>query len=188
MTTETRLDDSGMKDLIVQLKGLVGKVAKVGWNERAKYPDEDGKAGLYVAQVAAINEWGSPINNIPPRSFLRRTISVKRNEWNILWPRYAQEIINGKLSMAVALEGFGLLVKGEIQQTIAHVFEPPLKPATIARRLARYRVKNPYALANKFTKGKILTSEEKRNLGSLTKPLIDTGYMQSSIYNTVENE
>lgn len=193
-TTSVKIDDKGLRELQFQLKGLVGKVAKVGWNERAKYPDvpgengRKGKKGQYVAYVAAINEFGDPTSNIPSRSFLRRTIREKTNDWNALWKRYAQDIVDGKYSMDIALEAFGLLVKGQIQQTITRVFEPPLKPATIAARLRKYKVKNALTLARKHTEGKVLTSREKMDLGSLTKPLEDTGYMRASIYNTVEAE
>lgn len=206
MTTEVIIDDKKLKDLFFQLKGLVGKVAKVGWNEKAKYPDVPGEAaipatakskgrkatkgkkGEYVAYIAAIQEFGDTKSGIPARSFIRRTVREKTNEWSVFWTRYSNDILAGKYTMNVALEGFGLLVKGQIQQTITSVFEPPLKPATIAARLRKYKVKNALSLATKYTEGKVLTRQEKMNLGSLTKPLEDTGYMRSSIYNTVENE
>lgn len=52
------------------------KMLRVGFLEGATYPD-----GTTVAMVAAVQEFGSPANNIPPRPFMRTAIEQKKQRW-----------------------------------------------------------------------------------------------------------
>ena len=62
--------DAG-KHLEVALNELSGKVAKVGWFEKSKYPKPP---NVPVAYVATIQEFGYSPKNIPPRPFMRPTL------------------------------------------------------------------------------------------------------------------
>jgi hypothetical protein len=165
MVKVTRVKSDAGKNLTVALDNLQGKVGKVGWFEGSKYPD---KKSTPVAYVAAIHEYGYPAKNIPARPFMRPTIIAKQNEWRQVAARGAKSILKGHGNVADVMEAVGAKAAGDIRKTITQIYSPPLKPATIAARL-RNR-------ANKKT------------VGRLNKPLIDTKEMYNTLTNTVEDE
>lgn len=144
------------KILEVALKGLQNKVAKVGWFPSAKYPD-----GTPVAYVATIQEYGYPPDNIPSRSFMRSTIIEQEKAWTALAAAGARAILRGTATVDLVLNGIGEKAAGDIRKKISSIWSPPLSPVTIQNRLRRY--------------------SDKATIGSLTKPLIDTGVMLNTI-------
>lgn len=139
------------------------KVAKVGWFESAVYEN-----GTPVALVAAVHEFGAPSKNIPPRPFFRPTIAREEGAWRDLARRGAKAILNGTTTAQNALEALGGKAAGDVAKTIASITSPPLKPATInAKRRRR---------------------ADKKTVGGLSKPLVDTGLMISSLTHTVEDK
>lgn len=159
-----RVAGSGKNQLEIALKNLAGKVGKVGWLGTSKYP----KTNTPVAYVAAIQEFGSPQRGIPARPFMRPTIISKKAEWAAIADRYVKSILKNKSNIADAMEGIGQKAAGDIRKTISLVIEPPLKPATIKAR------------QNK--------KADRKTVGLLTKPLMDTFEMYGSLINTVEDE
>lgn len=153
------------KHLDIALTNLVGKVAKVGWFEDSRYPE---KPNLPVAYVATIHEFGYPPKNIPPRPFMRPTIAGQKNVWKDIAKSGAMAILKGEQSVYNVMEAIGLKAAGDIRKTISTIYTPPLKPGTIAARLAK--------------------RSDKQTLGLLDKPLIDTGLMFGTLTSTVENE
>jgi hypothetical protein len=160
-----QIQGEAAKKLEIALKNLSGKVGKVGWFENSRYPDPP---HIQVAYVATIQEYGSPANNIPPRPFVRPTIIAKQKEWSEIAEKGAKAILNGGQTIDNVMEGIGLKAAGDIRKAITLVVSPPLKPATIAARLRK--------------------RANKKVTGLLTKPLIDTGLMLSTLTNTVEDE
>lgn len=150
-----RLHPDAMKALVARISEK--KVAKVGFFEDAQYPD-----GTPVAYIAAIQEFGYPEGNIPPRSFIRTTISEKKADWNALMVKGARAIIRGKQSVESVMEGMGLQAEGDMRKKITEINDPPLKEATLAAR--------------------------RRRGNSSAKPLNDTGYMLSQLVSQVESE
>ena len=86
------------------------------------YPD-----GTSVIMVGSVHEFGSPLRNIPQRSFLRSTISDNRKEYRQDMRVLTQQIFNLKLTKAQALGKMGLKVQGDVQQRIVDIKEPALK-------------------------------------------------------------
>ena len=164
MVTTRRVKTDAGKNLEIALKGLEGKVAKVGWFEKSKYPDPP---NLPVAYVATIHEFGWPAKNIPPRPFMRPTIAKQANEWRDIAAKGALAILNGKTTSDKVMEAIGLKAAGDIRKMISSIWSPPLSPHTIAARLRK--------------------RSDKKTLGLLDKPLIDTGLMFATLTNTVEN-
>lgn len=164
MARVIRKTGAGKQKLESILTGLQGnKVGKVGWFETAKYPD-----GTPVAYVASIQEFGSPQNGIHPRPFMRPTIAKRALSWKILAGQGARAMAQGKYSLSQILDGIGQQAAGDIARTISEIQSPRLKDATVKARMRRYA--------------------DKRTVGNLTKPLVDTGYMISSIQSTVEDK
>jgi len=153
----------GDKALKAALKQLDAKVAKTGWFESSKYED-----GTPVAYVAAIQELGSPSKNIPARPYLRQTIAKFKTLWIKIAALESKKILRGESTVDNALTILGSTAASNIQETISTGSFKPLKKSTIANRLRKR--------ANKKT------------VGSLDKPLVDTGYMLATVTYTVENK
>lgn len=155
--------NGGLDGLRVALQDLEGVTGKVGWFKDAKYED-----GTPVAYVAAIQEFGSPGNNIPPRSFMRSTQSDKINEWRQAAAGASRQVLNNKMQAVQAMELIGMKAEGDIREKISQIDSPALRPATIKARQRRYA--------------------EKGGVGNLTKPLVDTGRMITSLTSKAEQK
>ena len=151
------------KQLKVALENLEGKVGKVGWFEKSKYEND-----ISVAYVATIQEYGYPPQNIPARPFMRPTIIQKQKEWKVIAESGAKAILKGTRTIDNVMEAIGLKAAGDIRKTISLIWSPPLSPLTIQARLRK--------------------RSNKKVVGNLTKPLIDTGIMFGTLTNTVEDE
>lgn len=138
-----------------------GKVeCKVGWFASAKYED-----GTSVAYVAAIQEFGVPEKNIPPRMGLRSMTEAEKAHWAQIGESSMKRVLKGSMTFDDALELIGAVAEGDIRKQIASVDSPSLAEATI---LARIR---------KTADGKVTIT--------LTKPLVDTGLMLASVTHNV---
>jgi len=142
-------------------KQLSGSELKVGWFETNRYPD-----GTPVAYIATIHEFGYPEGGIPARPFMRPTIVREENFWRKFIDQEAKKIYDGRQTVENMLEALGLSIAGEVARSITQVMAPPLKPATIAAKKRK--------LADAVT------------VGSLDKPLVETGLMLASVTHVVE--
>lgn len=134
---------------------------KVGWGENQKYED-----GTAVAGIAAVQEFGNPMRNIPPRPFMRPTVSEKSLQWQELIAKGMKLVFNDKKSTSAVFEAVGLKVAGDIRASISKVSAPALKTATVKARLR----------GKKQGKSVSLTA---------AKPLVDTGLMLNSLTSEV---
>lgn len=142
------------------------KVLKVGWPEGKRYPQEQG--GDYVAAIAAQNEYGAPHLRIPARPFMGPAISENKNKWLEIFRRDARKAIRGETTIDDIFEKVGAVAALDVGKAIRAVTTPVLSEVTIANRLKKLKKK-------KITE-------------SLTKPLIDTGYMLRTVNYVVEEE
>ena len=114
-----------LQALVTESQDYVGKV---GWLESAKYED-----GTPVAYVAAIQEFGSPKNNIPSRSFMRTTISEQRNKWMELAKSGAKAVVAGNETVRSVVEKIGFQAQGDIGAKISSISSPVLKQVNCRR-------------------------------------------------------
>lgn len=114
--------------------------------------------GTPVASVAAIQEFGA--GKIPPRSFMRSTVAEQKDAWKTTLAKGARYVLAGELTVEQMLDVLGQSAAGQIKEKIASITAPGLSGATIASRLRRNNTS--------------------------TKPLVDTGYMISSVDSKVE--
>lgn len=121
---------------------------KVGFLEGATYPD-----GTPVALIASIQNFGAPSQGIPPRPFFSNMIDKHGGEWG---DDTAELLMRTNGDAAETLGLMGEHLSGQVRDEIIATNEPPLKPATIARKKGR------------------------------TKPLIDTSVMLNSVDYEVE--
>jgi hypothetical protein len=87
-----------------------------------------------LLEVAAVHEFGAPAAGIPQRSFVRAPIDAARAQIQAAQATLARQIVQGKVSGAVAMQRLGALAKGVIQKAIAQGIEPPLLSATVERK------------------------------------------------------
>ena len=153
MATVKRSNPDAFKKLQVALEGLDGLVGKSGWFGSSKYAD-----GTPVASKA--NGAGLPVTKphqivIPPRPFMRPTIERMQKRWMELFAQGSRAALKGKTTGLDVMDSVVQNASAEIARSITLVTSPPLKASTIAaRRRAR---------------------ADKKTVGLLTKPLIDSG-------------
>lgn len=99
---------------------------RIGFLEGATY-----SSGESVALVAAINEFGAPSRGQPPRPYFRRMIAKNESSWGRL---VEQSVKLSDYNTANALGLVGMEIKGELQQSIVDLRDPPLAKSTIQRK------------------------------------------------------
>ncbi len=139
------------------------KVGKVGWVEKSRYTN-----GVLVAMVAAVQEHGDPAKNIPARSMLGATVEKQKDEWDKIVIELGKNLIENDSPFEVILEGLVSRASGDVRKTISDLTEPPLKKSTIAARLRKRK--------------------DRKTIGKLDKPLIDTGVLQDTVVGVVQDE
>ena len=103
-----------------------GKTLKVGFLKGADYPD-----GTPVAMVAAIQDFGAPAVNIPPRPFFRNTVKAGQKTWG---GELAAVLKANNMDADKSLRLMGEKIRGEVRASITGGSYAPLKPTTIARK------------------------------------------------------
>lgn len=99
---------------------------RVGFLEKATYPD-----GTPVGMIAAINEFGAPSRNQPPRPFFRNMIAAKQNEW----PAAIAGVFKASnYDAAKTFDIVGAAIAGQLRQSITDLMSPPLAASTIRRK------------------------------------------------------
>jgi hypothetical protein len=84
--------------------------------ENAKYPD-----GKSVALIAALNEYGVPSRNQPPRPFLRNMIAKYEKDW----PKAIAGLLKSTdYNVDQTLMLTGEAIKGQLQQSIRDLTSP----------------------------------------------------------------
>ena len=135
-----KVTDTGPVDLAKRLDAMKRLKVRVGVLADApkKEGTRTGKRGRQIqqaatlAQVAAAHEFGT--DKIPQRSFIRATVDLKASEIRAQQESLAAQVIAGKITPEVAMERLGIFTQGLIQARIAEGIDPPLKPATVARK------------------------------------------------------
>lgn len=153
---------AALEDRIKALQSVQGKVAKVGIVEHQHYDD-----GTPVAYVAAIHEYGSPSNNIPPRPFFRPTVAAQKKTWAGI----GKQILQNGGTVEDILDSVGSRAAGDVFETISNIDSPPL---AISTKKARNRKAHQQAAEY----------GQKPNSVSI-KPLVDTKLLIHSISHIV---
>jgi hypothetical protein len=167
----------GGDKLEAALREISRKVSKpgklrVGFLEGATYP-----TGTSVAMVAAIQEFGAPKANIPPRPYFRNMIAEKSDEWapaiGHLLPQNDYDV-----PKVLALAGEG--IKGQLQQSIVDTTEPPLSPVTLMLR--KMFGNHPEEITGKAVGEAAARVAAGEDYGGVsTKPLDWTGHLKNSV-------
>lgn len=138
------IDKRGDYDkLVAQAKRLHGSYTKVGYPEDAKKLGAASKTGSghapypdmeEVAFVASIHEFGAPGAGIPARPFLRPAFDENRDKIQRVQERALKMVLDSRLTVRQGLGLIGEAGVALVKRQIRKVKEPPLQPATIARK------------------------------------------------------
>jgi hypothetical protein len=102
------------------------KRVDIGFFADATYED-----GTLVPLVAAIQEFGAPSQNIPPRPFFRQMIQKNQSHWpDDIGKALKATDYDAEKALAVV----GEMVAGELREEITAFDGAPLSPKTIARK------------------------------------------------------
>lgn len=129
-----------------------------GWFKGVAHTDD----GIDVAQIAAIQEFGTRDGRIPPRPFMRTAEANNRQKWSAEVRQGMKDIAAKKTTAANFFNNLGLAVQGDIQAEIVALTEPALAKSTVKARARRYKTKS-------------------RQGNVSNKPLIDTGLMLGAV-------
>ena len=113
-----------LKDIAAKIGS--GPTVQVGW-----FPDATYRDGTLVAMVAAIQEFGAPKRNIPPRPFFRSIIKAHQAEWP---EAIAANLAANDFDAARTLGQVGEVIAGQLAESITAGSYTPLKPTTVAAK------------------------------------------------------
>jgi hypothetical protein len=156
------------------------RTVRVGFLEGSTESD-----GTSMPMVAAIQEFGAPKAGIPPRPFMRTTVAKHKGEWA---GQLAKVLVAQDYDAATALGQMGMLIGGEIQQSIADLTSPALSPVTLMLR--KMRAADPSLKVTRKTVGEAAARVKagETTSGVSTKPLIDHGTMFQGVHHEVVDE
>jgi phage gpG-like protein len=99
------------------------------------YQDEAGKGdAISLVEVGAVHEFGSRDGRIPERSYMRSTFDRNRDDYERGFKRSIGRVVDGTAEIDTELGRLGLVVAGDIQETIATLTDPPLAQYTIDKK------------------------------------------------------
>jgi len=102
------------------------KVLRVGFLEGARYTD----TGTPVALVAAVQEFGSPANNIPPRPFFRTAIEQNKQKWADRIAELLPEMESADAALNMAAE----VIEDDVRMSIRDGGWAPNAPSTLRQK------------------------------------------------------
>lgn len=128
--------DKVFQQLRKKLGSLADARVRVGVLEGGDAEVETEYGDLTIVELATIHEYGAPNANIPERSFLRQTFTDDRGREELaeFQAEQARELIDGKIGAATALKRIGAWGAAKVRERIREHIDPPLRPATIARK------------------------------------------------------
>lgn len=144
-------------------KELDKVIGRVGWFPAAVY-----EKGEPVAGVAFVQEYGSAKREIPPRPFMRPTVTEKQVDWAKTTADLTRAAAQGKIAPKNVMSGLALAAEGHVRATITQISTPPLADATVRARKRR------------------LADGGKGAQASIAKPLVDTGVLLATLTSEVE--
>jgi hypothetical protein len=137
--------------------------------------------GTNIAYVAAIQEYGAPDVNIPPRPFMSTTVEARRKVWTKALSDGIAAAAAGQISASAVLEQVGALMAADIQKTISEIDAPALSQVTVMLRGMRSNNANLVMGGKTVGEAARRVADGEDNFGASTKPLVDTGILLKSI-------
>lgn len=167
-TGSTSDRDRGAKELLQTVKSLRGARVEAGlFDTEPKRTDSE----LTIAQIGAVNEFGSSDGRIPERPWLRRALRERGAAWQSMLERALDNVITRHAKLFPELLAFGERVASDIRRTIDEVLSPPKAESTLRAEGGPL----------KRTKTGRVTKKAREHQRRFTHPLIWTGLMRASV-------
>jgi hypothetical protein len=124
MAAHVESKDHGADALVKALRSVKGAELRVGILDKG----DDDHAGLTVAELAAIHEFGL---GVPERSFIRGWYDENIDQIRELIKKQLARVARGEVSEVNAWKQLGALFVAQIQKRIVERIPPPLAESTI---------------------------------------------------------
>lgn len=170
--------DTGWEKFFANARAIGnGAHVKVGVLDEGLGAEQEEGSNLTVAEIAAIQEFGTQDGRIPERSFIRSTFDEQRSSLLNLSREFVGQIYDGRMGVEQALGLLGARLAADMKAKITGGLSPPNAPSTMLRKAMTGRTA-------KFFK------HSARNLGgalaqvgalAAVKPLIDTGRLLGAL-------
>lgn len=129
-SSSIRDTDRGFKRILKMLTREARRArVEVGWFADKKHP-----SGIATAEIAAVQEYGSPELNIPERSVLRRTVDEHRMDYERRHRDVWGRAIDGTEPLERGLLRFGQKIRTDAVETLNEGPHAANAPSTIARK------------------------------------------------------
>lgn len=166
--TRIRYRDDGWMQIVANMKLLGSSVVEagiVGTNARIAHP-----SGLSMADIAALNEYGTDDGHVPSRAFMRtiiRSAEARQAFLRAASTVATQAISRRAIPVSRALANIGRWAVAEIKKNIASTVPPPQAAATIAKKGHDGTLRETFSLYNAINYV-IRKTEEKLETGFFT--------------------
>lgn len=132
---EVKKKDTGWKEFFRRASEIKNGRVRVGiLSDSEKGGMHVEGSDLTVAEIAAVNEFGTEDGHIPERSFLRSTFDEQREQMVEDGKKLMGQVLDGKMPVARALGLLGLKLATAVKKKIAGVVPPPNAASTIAHK------------------------------------------------------
>lgn len=160
-------------------KKIGNKKLAVGFLPNATYPAQPGQPGpIYVATIAAIQNYGSPSRGIPARPFFTNMLQKKSPQWGDDLAKVL-EATGGDMERALIL--MGEHISDQLRQEIRDTNAPPLSKLTLFIR--KWKMQNPGKAVTGSLVGELAAAlRYNPDLSGVSdKPLQDSGEMLKAV-------
>ncbi|WP_321905129.1 hypothetical protein [Paraburkholderia tropica] len=137
--------------------------------------------GTNIAYVAAIQEFGAPAANIPPRPFMSTTVAERQKQWKSSLARGIAAAAAGTVDANDVMDQVGGLMAADIQKKISEINSPALSPITVMLRGMRGKDASLVVTGSTVGEAAARVANGDDNYGASTKPLVDSGLLLKSI-------
>jgi hypothetical protein len=146
---------------------------RIGFLEGSTEPD-----GTSIPMIAAIQEFGAPKAHIPPRPFFRNMISDKSPGWPA---GIAFQLKATDYNIPLTLARTGMVIQGQLQDSIINTYTPPLSPVTVMLRGMKSQDQSLVVNRTVVEQARARVAAGLTNYGASTKPLIEHGNLLNSV-------
>lgn len=126
VSTTTTDRDGPAKALLAAVKSIDGTTIDSGLFEGEIHPESE----LTIAEIGAVNEFGTRDGRVPERSWLRRSVRENQSAWDAALDRVRDKVLAGE-NLFPLLMAFGERVASDIRGTIDKVLSPPKAESTL---------------------------------------------------------
>lgn len=164
--------DLGWTEFLRRAREIKDWRVKVGVLEDGAGGEREEGSDLTVAEVAAINEFGTEDGHIPERSFIRSTFDRHREEYVELGQELIERVLDGRMTVERALGLLGARAAADVKATITAGVPPPNAESTVRKKMGVHAQRTPKNL------GQALAQVGR---AAAVKTLIDTGRMLNAV-------